>query len=477
MSLALSVSEDVAGSAAGENDGDVDAAALPGDAGDLAAQLAEIDALLALAEDAELRGLRDAIAAQLGENRAQNGTNHVEDGSREAGEGADGTSAENEAVESFEFAVGDACLVPHGPVDLPAASLVLLPGMVTSVSANTASVHLLCPLDGQSEVELAPKELLPHEQGRLEPGSWVAIGPRGDGSWELARVVEQRRGGSEVMVQLADTGNKPGKPRTQVLPHGAVVPVTVVPLEEDGEDGSDRFQEEFHASEARSSTARDRSADSNSDSSSDWDPDELSPADDFEPPPDVLAPWEAHTRGIASKLLLAMGFVPGRGLGREQQGRTDPVQAVRTKEGRGLGFQNHRKPAAKVGKQAAQQAKAADSMFTFLNSALAGRSSPALPLPPRSSPAPRPGTPSAPSKPKPRTVQGLEIADRRAALLPQLARARARLAANAREPTLKRHYEEEIRQMEKEVAILDARERMLQAGERKERMQREALKF
>ena len=48
------------------------------------------------------------------------------------------------------------------------------------------------------------------------------------------------------------------------------------------------------------------------------------------------ASWEKHTRGIGSKLLNKMGYVPGTGLGVESQGRRDPIEIVVLPKGRGL---------------------------------------------------------------------------------------------------------------------------------------------
>ena len=37
--------------------------------------------------------------------------------------------------------------------------------------------------------------------------------------------------------------------------------------------------------------------------------------------------WEEHTRGVGSRLMLAMGWQAGSGLGRSGGGRVDPVEA------------------------------------------------------------------------------------------------------------------------------------------------------
>ncbi|XP_029995552.1 zinc finger CCCH-type with G patch domain-containing protein [Sphaeramia orbicularis] len=46
--------------------------------------------------------------------------------------------------------------------------------------------------------------------------------------------------------------------------------------------------------------------------------------------------WEAHTRGIGSKLLLKMGYEYGKGLGKMQEGRVEPVMAVVQPKGKSL---------------------------------------------------------------------------------------------------------------------------------------------
>lgn len=46
--------------------------------------------------------------------------------------------------------------------------------------------------------------------------------------------------------------------------------------------------------------------------------------------------WEAHTRGIGSKLMLKMGYEYGKGLGKTQEGRVEPVMAMVLPKGKSL---------------------------------------------------------------------------------------------------------------------------------------------
>lgn len=47
--------------------------------------------------------------------------------------------------------------------------------------------------------------------------------------------------------------------------------------------------------------------------------------------------WEKYTKGIGSKLMAKMGYVFGSGLGKECEGRTEPVEAIVFPPGRSLG--------------------------------------------------------------------------------------------------------------------------------------------
>ncbi|XP_067287173.1 zinc finger CCCH-type with G patch domain-containing protein [Pseudorasbora parva] len=103
--------------------------------------------------------------------------------------------------------------------------------------------------------------------------------------------------------------------------------------------------------------------------------------------------WEAHTRGIGSKLLLKMGYELGKGLGKTLSGRVEPVQAVVLPKGRTLDVcaeLTQRKTAASIAKdnpashkpKAKRRKRKASSstrhnVFDFLNSKLGDGSQPA----------------------------------------------------------------------------------------------------
>ncbi len=53
---------------------------------------------------------------------------------------------------------------------------------------------------------------------------------------------------------------------------------------------------------------------------------------------DDVGHWQKHTRGIASKMMEKMGYEPGKGLGKNLQGISTPVEAKQRKGKAAIGF-------------------------------------------------------------------------------------------------------------------------------------------
>lgn len=100
--------------------------------------------------------------------------------------------------------------------------------------------------------------------------------------------------------------------------------------------------------------------------------------------------WEAHTRGIGSKLMLKMGYEYGKGLGKTQEGRVEPVMAVVLPKGKSLdqcAELTQRRTQSKAAKDGTQKGRPKrrrklhvatgerHTVFDFLNRKLGGKSS------------------------------------------------------------------------------------------------------
>jgi G patch domain-containing protein 2 len=53
--------------------------------------------------------------------------------------------------------------------------------------------------------------------------------------------------------------------------------------------------------------------------------------------PVAIGTFEAHTKGFGSRMMSKMGFVEGQGLGRDGQGISSPVEALKRPKSLGLG--------------------------------------------------------------------------------------------------------------------------------------------
>jgi len=445
--------------------------------------IAEIDALLALSpDDEELRNLRSSLVATLTTNEAS------EDHGDELE--IDGDVGEEDQTPGLAMEPGTSCLVAFGPIEVPLprlrSCLVLLPALIMDVVGDDeALVHLLCPLDeGGSERTIPVSELLPRETADAatsERGEFAAA-KAFNGQWKLVRVVETRHSGREVLVEAVLAPGNGERAQTWTVGNDGIVPVTVVPLDDDDGEEDESYEGSGFDVEMR---ARDRmptdlSDDSDNSSETDF------PTSTASGAPSGFASWEQHTRGIASKLLAAMGFSPGLGLGKAGQGRVEPVEAVRVAEKRGLGFEGSKR-ATKRAKKNAGKAKVEEKppdVFDFLNGALrrsagsqgSGPGRAGTPWSQRTA-SPNPSVSSDSKKKAKSAPELLAISDRRNQLAPLLARARSRFSANAREPTLQRHYAEEIKQIEAELGVLAARERVVLQREAGEKMRKGAVKF
>ncbi|KAK7095132.1 zinc finger CCCH-type with G patch domain-containing protein-like [Littorina saxatilis] len=139
-----------------------------------------------------------------------------------------------------------------------------------------------------------------------------------DEIWYPATVTEVKD--DVVSVHFDDYGEDLDVNMTQVVPSAL-----------QAEDmASDREEEE---AEASTSTVQENSTLVDSDEEEEELPHFL-----WQPPKSTAAmgEWEAHTRGIGSKLMSKMGYIPGQGLGSQGQGKAEPVPIMLLPQGKSL---------------------------------------------------------------------------------------------------------------------------------------------
>lgn len=93
-----------------------------------------------------------------------------------------------------------------------------------------------------------------------------------------------------------------------------------------------------------------------------------------------LGEWEKHTRGIGSKLMSKMGYEFGKGLGKNSEGRLEPVEITVLPEGnisldkamelKDKNFFKNKKKMQKKAKKIEVPEKEEVSVFDFINNKL-----------------------------------------------------------------------------------------------------------
>lgn len=104
--------------------------------------------------------------------------------------------------------------------------------------------------------------------------------------------------------------------------------------------------------------------------------------------PICLGEWEEHTKGIGSKLMVKMGYIFGKGLGKDGSGIVEPVEAMVLPQGKSLdkiaelreknklskpGKKKRRKAQAKVKNIKLSAEVSSGDIFDFINTKLGGK--------------------------------------------------------------------------------------------------------
>ena len=227
-------------------------------------------------------------------------------------------------------------------------------GLVTATRGEQAEVHFLQPTSAAmlAGVQLPASALRPaafrqDDVSSLPPGSSVLAqlrGPVDGGVWHKCHLVGFEAGGRRMTVRSAADGAMATLPLAEVAAaHGAISDDAAdeadAESDEDEEAAEDEDVIEMHKN-AHAAFAAPEVSQQHADEEAAPSPDaverlQLALQDDAQAVRKavqtgnwrgaVLAAFEQHTRGIGSKLLAAMGFVAGRGLGRDGKGIAAPV--------------------------------------------------------------------------------------------------------------------------------------------------------
>ncbi|GCB66821.1 hypothetical protein scyTo_0013622 [Scyliorhinus torazame] len=212
-----------------------------------------------------------------------------------------------------------------------------------------------------------------------------------------------------------------------------------------------------------------------------------------------FAGWEAHTRGIGSKLMIKLGYEFGKGLGKNADGRVEPVQAVVLPPGKSLdqcaeilqnkreGKRNHlhkkkHKRKGEGGLRAVKERKPRQTVFDFLNDKLGSTGQ-------TSSSSGHTGFPMGEKKSKERyrgnkslkkalNIQLFQITEKIEHTEKDIAKIREALARNVgRDKTVTSHLEEKLSNAKKQLSYLKTQESGAQQEQKKADTHKKMTKF
>ncbi|XP_020390534.1 zinc finger CCCH-type with G patch domain-containing protein isoform X2 [Rhincodon typus] len=212
-----------------------------------------------------------------------------------------------------------------------------------------------------------------------------------------------------------------------------------------------------------------------------------------------FAGWEAHTRGIGSKLMVKLGYEFGKGLGKNADGRVEPVQAVVLPPGKSLdqcaeilqkkreGKLSHlhkkkHKRKSEGGPRIAKERKPRQTVFDFLNDKLqsTGQTSSSLvptgfPMREKNSKERYKGTKS--SK-KALNIHLFQITEKIEHTEKDIAKIMEALARNVgRDKAVTSHLEEKLSNAKKQLSSLKSQESGAQQEQRKADTHKKMTKF